>query len=1523
MKSFSRNLYRRAGSVLAILALLVQLVPLSSVSAATWTRTGVQLDKFAGFSDYRDTLDGVPNQKVLVIDELSRADLQVAGTSCSVSGNTLTWGAPQNTISSFQGRTVTLQGYRVQEFYNYSFDQDDSNTIRDFYAGLNNRTLNVEQGSASGNQRYYRIMPVYKLTAGDAFYDALYFTATYTGGCELSRQPEPPTSVTAKKSGTNLEVTIGVPNGQTPGGALLEFHPGGDANTVLFAAAYSVGGLSPLKVQNGVIKIVIPMDQLTGPSSSTGLAGTKVGSSNNGVGDDAMFNIESAKSYRIYASIGSYARSRALLDNKSGFVSSGDLAAGAGTGTNGGTTTNPPTSTMTTATALSATKPFKTNGRLVKLEVVGGNLYPSFEDKGFWASDEKNGYFIELYQAGQKIATDTVKVDLGLDVSETIPYGGGKVRTSPTANTFAEIAPGKFYEIRILRAYDGNSIINNNDFLSQTFTGANGTVFADGAGTFTNPTGGLVLTPTNNIDAPQHLSVLKADGTSVNLSWDTINCGAMNTLTYIIRANGQEKSKFVANSAMSVPRTENSVTDLTPITNYTFEVEAQCKETSTGNIVSKKSTIVGTTTVDIPVQSNNIQEIGNLHVVERDYKSIKIAWDTVQCGSFNGLTYIVRRNGTQVNSFTTNSASPTATYSTIVDSLEANKSYTLELEAQCKSASDNSVVSKKASITGTTTAYGAIQLTATVSPIKGAQNRYAVVLKRLNDHPAMPESEKNVWFVPSKQSEKTYTKSGTNLEVSNTSKTCGNDECSTNPYDFYICMTDSYTADGKPDFYSNQPVYPLYVFDRREAVILDMQSSVNPAGNKYTVAVVGLPGGGPQNCFNDVIKSTDSRFVNSNLAEFTIPAAEDTQAPVFTSSELGVTSPQASGNYMGGSTFGISFNVQEPNLQSCEVTNGLETKSITCTNGSNTANVSFATMPVDQATIKVTAKDKGNRTASLSKTIQLDQTAPQVQATFPTTFTTGSTIAISCSDSQSGCSKLEYTTGTINGQCSLVENGWTSVPEAQLGSYTVSNVESGAAHICVRSEDKVGNKNPGTRYVIPRVAAAPVQTAFVAPVITGGTPLALSGDQSPTINLGVTFTTGKDVFYTITEGTESQQYPYTGSIYLTEGTHTNFYINFYDEKGNKIGNAFGPYTVTVKVAGASLTMPTSVYRTKDATFALPITSITSTGESVSYTVELNGVSKLNGMRVKAEYGTAFTTESITLEPNKVNELFVKLHDANGKDSTFKRTVIQDNQGPTVSAPQGVVVDNTKIRWSFAVTDQNQGTVKEVMVQPRNATTGDVGTAAAATKNADGTYTYEMAGLPVRAGHEYILKITSKDDLDNAAEYTMANPVVKQKGYIDTIDMLQKMVSIDPTIITSDNIKVTISNNTISYTASILRGKSVVFADVLTKGGNERDYNTKLTKLPVGTYKMTIDTIGLASNKTQTVNSFVVEPYYADAAGDLNGDGHVGATDRYLFDLGRAQGKYQGATSDVTTLVSTIDTALQSSLLQNVDNYLRY
>lgn len=442
--------------------------------------------------------------------------------------------------------------------------------------------------------------------------------------------------------------------------------------------------------------------------------------------------------------------------------------------------------------------------------------------------------------------------------------------------------------------------------------------------------------------------------------------------------------------------------------------------------------------------------------------------------------------------------------------------------------------------------------------------------------------------------------------------------------------------------------------------------------------------------------------------------------------------------------------------------------------------------------------------------------------------------------------------------------------------------------------------------------------------ITSGS-VALSGEvDSSTIPVtGLVFSSGP-VFYTTTENsTESAKSAFNNFVFLPAGAHTGVTVKFYDSQNRQIGNAFGPFNVTVKSAGATMTLDgAQVVRVKDATYALKATSIASTDDKVTYKISKNGVQVTTGERLKTNYASAFDLSTIELAENARTEVFVTITDAAGKNTIYQKTLIRDTRAPEVKDFQTSTTNNTPT-WTFTAQDELEGTVQELKARAIDLTSGEASTEMVIPVVPGGSYTFNSSQLSLRPGHEYVLDVTAKDALGNSITERSPQPVVLARNNVDMLDMLQKGITVDGSVVNTERLRVTLTNtsdSTFRYQAELPRGKQVIFKDILEKG-QHTGTSAKWTKLPVGVYQARLETVGANTTGTQNVN-FVVEPYYADNTGDLNGDGRVGMSDEVIYKLAQNNGKYAGSDNALATLRGAIDSKLAQSIMADLREYLR-
>lgn len=448
------------------------------------------------------------------------------------------------------------------------------------------------------------------------------------------------------------------------------------------------------------------------------------------------------------------------------------------------------------------------------------------------------------------------------------------------------------------------------------------------------------------------------------------------------------------------------------------------------------------------------------------------------------------------------------------------------------------------------------------------------------------------------------------------------------------------------------------------------------------------------------------------------------------------------------------------------------------------------------------------------------------------------------------------------------------------------------------------------------------QTAATNITVTGGTVTLPSTSTSTQIPLSITFSDAP-VYYTITKnGVEGAKVLYNGYIYLEAGDYSGLTIKFYNAQNTQIGDAFTNLTTKVALAAMSGSIDVAeVTRTTNPNFSFKLLGVTSDADKVMYKVLRGGTQLFTGERQKNQYSQALGFDNLQLAPNSTNEFFVVLTEAGGKETILKRTVIHDTEAPKPSNVQASLLENTKPKWTFTVTDAANTPISSVQARMTNLTTGEERTTSNLSVTTNGQYEVTYNDMSLRPGHEYVLDIITKDNLGNTLETRTTAPLTRVKSQKDSIDMLQHAVNIDNTLVNTELMQVTLANELGTYTApQMSRGKQVVFGDVLAAGKNTN--NQTLTRLPVGVYKMTIQTVGASNVQTQTMNNYVVTPYYADANGDLNGDGVVGLSDEVLFNYGKENNKYPTSNSEIASLIQSIQAKLDAAKQANIIEYIK-
>lgn len=488
---------------------------------------------------------------------------------------------------------------------------------------------------------------------------------------------------------------------------------------------------------------------------------------------------------------------------------------------------------------------------------------------------------------------------------------------------------------------------------------------------------------------------------------------------------------------------------------------------------------------------------------------------------------------------------------------------------------------------------------------------------------------------------------------------------------------------------------------------------------------------------------------------------------------------------------------------------------------------------------------------------------------------------------------------------------------------TIGTGGSPAYNVEQRVFDKAGNSSAEAK----SKSFAFSQTTNTDPItVTGGSVQVPATLESNTLPLNITFS-ASPVYYTVTENAvESSKVLFGSSIFLPTGDRT-ISIKFYDGQNRQIGTTYGPYTVKVVPKGALVTFQGGdIERTKEVNATLAISSIVSAAEKVTYKVMKDGVQVATGERNKQDYASALSLPATALTPNTVNDFTVVVTDPAGNVTSYKKSIVHDTKAPEVKNVQGQLGTDQVIRFAFSIDDLGNTPLSSVKARLIDVTTGQytelnqVPLANGAGKD----YTVGFTAIAPRPGHEYIVAVQTEDALGNKSEEVRsAATVTKPKSALDLLDMFQKSIAVDSSIVNTDRVKVTLSNGkNVQYVAEMPRGKAIVFRDLLSAGQNEKRNNQKETKLPVGAYNMTIETVGASVKKQQVIGGYIVDPYYTDTNGDLNGDGFLGMADRELFLAAKKANKYSTTDSSVVTLTNSIDSLLRSNLLSNVVNYLR-
>ncbi|MFN7160758.1 MAG: Ig-like domain-containing protein [Candidatus Gracilibacteria bacterium] len=178
------------------------------------------------------------------------------------------------------------------------------------------------------------------------------------------------------------------------------------------------------------------------------------------------------------------------------------------------------------------------------------------------------------------------------------------------------------------------------------------------------------------------------------------------------------------------------------------------------------------------------------------------------------------------------------------------------------------------------------------------------------------------------------------------------------------------------------------------------------------------------------------------------------------------------------------------------------------------------------------------------------------------------------------------------------------------------------------------------------------------------------------------------------------------------------------------------------------------------------------------------------------------------------------------------------------------------------------------------------------------YEFQKTNITLTQNHLNILTVYIKDFAGNTYTETftiLQDPNADSAALINQNPLI-KEISIpwqnDPTV-TQVQASIT-GDNGINYSATLPKTSTVTWEDIIKAATN----NTQ-NKLPLGTYTLIIEpvTTNTSIQPSKIVETIVIDPYYFDAAGDLNGDGFGGGlTDHKLFIMAQIAGIYIHALS---------------------------
>ncbi|PIV90620.1 hypothetical protein COW46_02250 [Candidatus Gracilibacteria bacterium CG17_big_fil_post_rev_8_21_14_2_50_48_13] len=497
-----------------------------------------------------------------------------------------------------------------------------------------------------------------------------------------------------------------------------------------------------------------------------------------------------------------------------------------------------------------------------------------------------------------------------------------------------------------------------------------------------------------------------------------------------------------------------------------------------------------------------------------------------------------------------------------------------------------------------------------------------------------------------------------------------------------------------------------------------------------------------------------------------------------------------------------------------------------------------------------------------------------------------------------------------------------TAPYTQGFIYTLSNLADETVHpIVVTVRDRSGRMST-QQLQIRRDNQAPNISGTVAFATNA------SSNVNPVpLTAGLSVTDFTQVFYRIVEdGNMSDPFAFTGNaVTLSEGMHTALQLVFEDALGNRsallnpLTNGETSYYIDTQIPTFTATMTPNVARTNAGNVVLALSNIVDASPKVRVLITRNNQNVVSEDLLETAYA-AGKEYTVALDPEQDNTITVTLRDDANNDSAVQTFTIQhDSRGPEVTNVVGALAaDNLSASWTFDVADQLDPSLQLVRVLYQDLTTGVV-TSSTLDLSTAPNFTFEASSL--RGGHEYRLVILAEDTLGN--QTTLPTPsLTPAQNPLDALDPLENGPALDPSI-TGDTITVTISNTTrggdINYVAENLpRGTHVILRDVLENGVNTTT-NTQLTRLPAGEYTMTIvDNLG----NEQVIDPFIVEPYYLDVTGDVNGDGFGGGiSDHKILSAAEAAGNIYTNDAAVQDRLTSIKTVIETNIATRIATFL--